>query len=175
MNGGGKGGQLIQYVNLCRRAFISHLPEYVSERFFLILITLPPSQSMLISVIVQRVFALSLPFSFPSRSRIVVLTQPRSVKSSRRRPAASWGTVLLRAPSPAMAPHMNDTELDWVMRQARSRKTPSEIHDLLEVKRGRLGTQAPHITNIRKAIQCKTYKRCRQEQDAAAASTLATK
>ena len=59
---------------------------------------------------------------------------------------------------------MTDAELDWVMRQARSGKTPSEIHDLLGVKRGRLGTQAPHITNIRKAIQCKTYKRCRQEQ-----------
>ena len=90
--------------------------------------------------------------------------KPLRLKSSSRRLAASWETLLHRAPSPVMAPHLTNKELDWVVQQARSGKTPSAIHDLLETKRRRRGGMvAPHITNISKAIKCKAYQRGRHE------------
>ena len=63
-----------------------------------------------------------------------------------------------------MAPHLTEDELDFAQAKASAGKTPVEVHALLAKKRARKGVDAPNLTNVRKALKGKTYKRGRQER-----------
>ena len=63
----------------------------------------------------------------------------------------------------AMAPHLKDTELDFIMSQSEKGKNPDEIRALLQTRRAKRGEHAPHVTNIRKAIKAKTFQRGKKE------------
>ena len=62
-----------------------------------------------------------------------------------------------------MAPHLTEEELDFIHCQSAAGKSPIEVHKLIMAKRHRRGVDAPDITNVRKAIKGKTYKRARKE------------
>ena len=62
-----------------------------------------------------------------------------------------------------MAPHLTGQELDFVHSQSQLGKTPTAIHGLLAVQRARKGMATPDLTNVRKVIKGKTYKRGRTE------------
>lgn len=58
-----------------------------------------------------------------------------------------------------MAPHLTPTELDVMSVKAAKGQTPLQIHKWLQSQRNRKGLDTPNITNIRKALQCKTFRR----------------
>jgi len=62
-----------------------------------------------------------------------------------------------------MAPHLTPKELDQLRKWAAKKFTPSQIHARLEKQRERRGVDTPNITNIRKAMNGKTYLRSKPE------------
>ena len=59
-----------------------------------------------------------------------------------------------------MAPHLTSAELDFIHGLAANKGlTAREIHQRLASRRRRKGAKAPHITNVRRAIRGKTYRR----------------
>ena len=58
-----------------------------------------------------------------------------------------------------MAPHLSEQELDLIQRHSSAGKTATEIQKMLATRRARSSSVAPHLTNVRKAIRGKTYKR----------------
>ena len=63
----------------------------------------------------------------------------------------------------AMAPHLSTRELDWIYQKARVGKTPVEITALLQRARLSKGINVPNLTNVRKVLKGKTYKRSQVE------------
>lgn len=62
-----------------------------------------------------------------------------------------------------MAPHLTDQEIDAIFAQHRSGKTTGQVHAWLAARRGSRGLAAPNITNIRKVLRGRTYRRGRVE------------
>ena len=62
-----------------------------------------------------------------------------------------------------MAPHLSDAELDFIAAKRLAGKSAVQIHALLNSRRARAGVDAPHLTNVRRALKGKTYKRSRKE------------
>ena len=62
-----------------------------------------------------------------------------------------------------MAPHLSDAELDFIAAKRLAGKSAVQIHALLSSRRARAGVDAPHLTNVRRALKGKTYKRSRKE------------
>lgn len=62
-----------------------------------------------------------------------------------------------------MPQHLTAAELDWVQQEVRKGSSPTQIQAALNKKRARRGAVAPHVTNIRKIINGKTYSRRRVE------------
>lgn len=59
----------------------------------------------------------------------------------------------------AMAPHLTDKELDQMFEQQGKGKTPIQIHTWLVKKRAKKGQQAQDLTNVRRVLKGKVYKR----------------
>ena len=81
---------------------------------------------------------------------------------SRIRSRSSFGLSLgyrSGAPLSAMAPHLTGQELDFIHSRSALGKTPTEVHGLLAKQRARKGLATPDLTNLRKVIKGKTYKR----------------
>ena len=58
-----------------------------------------------------------------------------------------------------MAPHLTDKELDQIFEQQGKGKTPMQIHAWLVKQRAKKGQQAQDLTNVRRALKGKVYKR----------------
>ena len=62
-----------------------------------------------------------------------------------------------------MAPHLTLSELNSMQSKAAAGKTPSEVHAWLESARAKKKIEAPNLTNVRKALKGKTYRRAAVE------------
>ena len=62
-----------------------------------------------------------------------------------------------------MAPHLTPAELDFIQEKERLGKDALDIYAVLKSRRQKKGIAAPHITNFRKLLKGKTYKRNRTE------------
>ena len=62
-----------------------------------------------------------------------------------------------------MAPHLTPAELDFIHAQDKKGQTPVSIHKMLFAKRPKKNLEAPHLTNVRRALKGNTYKRSRKE------------
>ena len=62
-----------------------------------------------------------------------------------------------------MAPQLTVQELDDMQAWQSEGFTPPEIQGKLETMRARNGTSAPHVSNVRRALQGKTHKRSATE------------
>ena len=62
-----------------------------------------------------------------------------------------------------MAPHLTPAELDFIQEKERLGKDVLDIYAVLKSRRQKKGIAAPHITNFRKLLKGKTYKRNRTE------------
>ncbi len=62
-----------------------------------------------------------------------------------------------------MAPHLTSAELDFIHEKYAEGMTPILVHKVLKAQRGKKNIQAPHLTNLRKVLKGKRYRRGRQE------------
>jgi hypothetical protein len=62
-----------------------------------------------------------------------------------------------------MAPHLTSKELDQMLAKSTAGATPAQIHSWLKLRREKAGTAAPNITNVRKALKGKSYRRGKVE------------
>ena len=62
-----------------------------------------------------------------------------------------------------MAPHLTPAELDFMHEKKQDGLTPVQIHKRLEAQRSKQKIETPHLTNVRKALKGKVYKRGRVE------------
>ena len=62
-----------------------------------------------------------------------------------------------------MAPHLTPAELDFIQEKERLGKEVLDIYAVLKSRRQKKGIADPHITNFRKLLKGKTYKRNRTE------------
>jgi hypothetical protein len=58
-----------------------------------------------------------------------------------------------------MAPHLTNMELDRIKQLAGKGHSPDTIHEKLESSRRRRGIAMVNITNLRKAVKGKTYRK----------------
>ena len=62
-----------------------------------------------------------------------------------------------------MAPHLTSAELDFIHEKKQAGLTPVQIHTRLAAQRANKKIETPHLTNIRRALKGKVYKRGRVE------------
>ena len=62
-----------------------------------------------------------------------------------------------------MAPHLKPGELDVIHEKFAAGVSPILIHKWLKALRDKKGVDTPHLTNLRKALEGKRYKRGRVE------------
>ena len=62
-----------------------------------------------------------------------------------------------------MAPHLTSAEPDFIHEKPQEDLTPIHIHKSLTAQRAKKKIEAPHLTNLRKALKGKRYKRGRGE------------
>ena len=62
-----------------------------------------------------------------------------------------------------MAPHLTPAELDFIQEKERDGKEVLDIYVALKGRREKKGIAVPHITNFRKLLKGKTYKRSQKE------------
>lgn len=62
-----------------------------------------------------------------------------------------------------MAPHLTPAELDFIQEKERNDRGVLDIYVALKSRRDKKGIAAPHITNFRKFLKGKTYKRNQKE------------
>ena len=62
-----------------------------------------------------------------------------------------------------MAPHLTPGELDVIHEKFAAGMSPILIHKWLKALRDKKGVDTPHLTNLRKALKGKRYKRGRVE------------
>ena len=62
-----------------------------------------------------------------------------------------------------MAPHLAPGELDVIHQKFAAGMSPILIHKWLKALREKTGVDTPHLTNLRKALKGKRYKRGRVE------------
>lgn len=109
----------------------------------------------------------------PSRMSVIFartgMGEPFAAKSQRRLSAQPLAfSVSVREPSclhpsTRMAPHLSPSELDFIHLKSQAGLTPIEIHARLSSQRAKRRVEAPHLTNVRKAIKGLSYKRGRVE------------
>ena len=63
----------------------------------------------------------------------------------------------------AMAPHLTPAELDFIQEKERLGKDVLDMYAALKSRREKKGIAVPHITNFRKVLKGKTYKRSQKE------------
>ena len=62
-----------------------------------------------------------------------------------------------------MAPHLTSAELDFIHEKKQVGLTPVQIHTRLAAQRAKKKIETPHLTNIRRVLKGKVYKRGRVE------------
>lgn len=94
----------------------------------------------------------------PAASPYIRAWLPRSIVFDPLSYSARLALILL-VHLEAMAPHLTQSELDFIQRMSGKGYTPTQIHDRLTTRRDRKGVPTPSLPNLRKALKGNTYKR----------------